>query len=129
MTPTRFGRLALGVLVFTLGCDGQQYVSPDTVALVVKNDKSGAERLNRCNYIPVLIGSQVQADYVVENQLQASLTITRDLVSVMFKDAGSEVAVQEADTLLFEGQAVETLENPPSGYTVQLSSPCTPPAR
>jgi len=129
MTPAPSARLALGLLLITLGCDGQQYVSPDTVALVVKNANSGAERLNRCHYIPVLLGSEVQADYVVENQLRASITITRDLVSVTFKDAGTEVAVQEADTLLFEGQASETLDNPPSGYTVELSSPCTPPAR
>ena len=119
------GSLAL----LALACDGQQYVAPDTVALVIKKDSTGVERVNHCHYVPVLLGSTVEEEYLVEGQLRATIHITRDLVSVTLNEAGSPVTELVVEALRFEGQALETAPSPPSGYTVQLSSPCTPPVR
>ena len=54
-----------------LGCDEQQYVSPDTVALIVTDDSTSMQRVNRCLYIPVLLGGQVVFRYEVDAELKA----------------------------------------------------------
>ena len=58
-------RLLLLSLALT-GCDGRQYVSPDTVGLVITNDETGVTRVDRCNYIPVLLGSRIQWRYTID---------------------------------------------------------------
>jgi hypothetical protein len=114
----------LGVLSLA-ACDGQQYVSPDSVALSITNDKTSVERVHRCNYVPVLLGSEVKTRYVVEDDLKATLTLTRESFSVVFEGAASSVepfVVPAADV----HDAAQTADSPPAGYTVTLSSGCTP---
>jgi hypothetical protein len=110
-----------------LACDGQQYVSPDTVGLSVTKDSTGKELVNRCNYVPVLLGGEVKSRYVVEGELKATLTVTRDSFSVVFEGAANEIepfVVPAADVR----EASQLAPNPPKGYTVTLSSGCTPPS-
>jgi hypothetical protein len=104
-------------------CDGQQYVSPDTVQLVVTKDGSTRELVNRCNYMPVLLGSVVKARYVVEDDLKATLTITRDAAVVSFDDVAEPFRASASEL----AAGVQSAPNPPTGYTVDLSSGCTPP--
>lgn len=111
-----------------LGCDGQQYVNPDTVRLVIVNDSTGVTRVNRCNYIPVLLGSQVKARYTVEDDLKVTITITREEVELSFQDPSRDhdPFVVPAETFE-EGDLTLQAEAPPDGYTVTLSSvACTP---
>lgn len=116
---------ALGGL-FVSACDDPQYVDPDTVALVVTNDATHVERVNRCHYVPVLLGSEVKARYLVEDELRATITVTREDVSVLFEEAGADVASFVVDSDEFSGAANEVAPDPPPGYTVTLRSPCTP---
>lgn len=121
-------RSALGLVALSLlGCDGQQYVSPDTVELVIVNDSTGVQRVNRCNYIPVLLGGQVKARYTVESDLKATITITREEVEVTFQDPSRDhdPFVVPADTFE-EGELTLEADAPPDGYTVTLGTPCTP---
>lgn len=119
---------SLGLLaIVLLGCNEQQYVSPDTVGLVIRNDSTDEVRVSRCNYIPVLLGSQVKARYRVEDDLKATITITREEVEVTFEDPGRdhEPFLVPAETFE-EGDLTLQADNPPDGYTVTLSTPCTP---
>lgn len=110
-----------------LGCNEQQYVSPDTVSLVISNDATGVVRVNRCNFIPVLLGSQVKARYAVESDLKATITITREEVEVSFQDPGREHEPFLVPAETFEEEDVTLqADSPPDGYTVTLSTPCTP---
>lgn len=120
-------RFVVGLLLaapWLPGCDGQQYVSPDTVALSITKDSTGSERLNECNFVPVLLGSEVDVTYDVDGDFQATIDITRDAIKVAFAGQASPVepfvvtakAVQDAP---------QAAENPPSGYTVKLSPGCT----
>lgn len=112
---------------FAQACDGQQYVSPDTVALVISNDATGVERVNRCNYIPVLLGSQVKARYTVESDLKATITITREEVALTFEDPGREHEPFVVPSDTFEdGDLTLQVDSPPDGYTITLGTPCTP---
>jgi hypothetical protein len=112
------GALALG------GCDGQQYVSPDTVLLTVSHDVTGSKVVEGCNYVPVLLGSQIQQQYVVEDGLQASVSITRSEIVVAF--TGADVARFRVATKELEGGAVVVDDDPPAGYSVELKSGCVP---
>jgi hypothetical protein len=105
-----------------LACDGQQYVSPDTVQLVITKDGSARELVNRCNYVPVLLGSTVEARYEVEDGLKATLTITHDAVTVGFDGVADAFKVSAAD--LADG--AQFAPDPPAGYAVELSPGCTP---
>jgi hypothetical protein len=121
-------RASLGLLaILLLGCNEQQYVSPDTVGLVISDDSTGEVRVNRCNYIPVLLGSQVKARYVVKSDLKATITITREEVEVSFQDPDRdhEPFLVPAETFE-EGDLTLQADSPPDGYSVTLSTPCTP---
>ena len=107
-----------------LACDGQQYVSPDTVALSVTKDSTGAQRVNVCNYVPILLGSEVKSRYVVEGDVKATLTVTRDSCSVVFE--GTEVVEPFVTPIADLEDAAQTAPSPPAGYTVTLSTGCTP---
>lgn len=113
---------ALFGMLWLLGCDGQQYVSPDTVHLVITKDGSPTELVNRCSYVPVLLGSMVKARYEIEDDLKATLTITHDRVTVGFDGAADTFKVSAAE--LADGSLFAP--DPPSGYTVELSPGCTP---
>jgi hypothetical protein len=120
-------RLALGLaaaLVF--GCDGQQYVSPDTVALVVSDDATSTERVHRCHYVPVLLGSRVSVRYRVDDELKVNIDVTRDQVTVFFEGESAPVDLFQVESALFEQAVREVDPAPPEGYTVELRSPCTP---
>ena len=117
------------VAVLTLllcGCDGQQYVGADTVELLITNDATTLQRVKRCNNIPILLGSEVKARYVVESDLSTTITITRDQVEVTFQDPGRSHEPFVVPAQDFEGGVSRLAETPPDGYTVELSSPCTP---
>jgi hypothetical protein len=122
--PGRLHAALLGLL-WLVACDGEQYVSPDTVALSITKDASGVERVNRCNYVPVLLGDKVDATYAVEGELQVNLSITRDSYRVAFE--GAAVAVDPFVVTATELKAgPQTDPTPPPGYTVKLSLGCTP---
>jgi hypothetical protein len=108
-----------------LGCDGQQYVSPDTVLFSVTGDKTGSKLVSQCSYVPVLLGAQVDGHYTVDGALQASITITRDYVTVRF-----ERASEDFEPFRFATKELETgaVSDPlaPAGYTVELTPGCTP---
>lgn len=114
-------------LLLTLACDDTQYVNPDTVALIVTNDTTGVERVNRCHYIPVLLGSQVKSRYLVEDDLRVTITLTRDELDLLFEDGGARVASVTVPSPQFADEAREVVASPTDGFTVQLASPCTPP--
>jgi hypothetical protein len=113
-------------LVCLVGCDGQQYVSPDTVALVVTDTASGVERVNHCHYVPVLLGSEIEARYVVKGELGVTIRLTRDDVRVDYAEPGQVYASYQVETEQLEGTVSLTDEGAPDGYRVELSSPCTP---
>jgi hypothetical protein len=121
-----FSSTVLPVALAALACDGQQYVSPDTVALVVTNETTGAVRVNRCHYIPILLGSEVEARYQVEDEVAATIRVTRDEVTVNFQDPqrSHDVFAVPADN--FESSHEETASDSPDGYSTVLTSPCTP---
>ena len=123
----RLGLFRSGLLglLWLVACDGQQYVSPDTLALSITKDASSVARVNDCNYVPVLLGDKVDSTYAVEGELTANLTITRDSYRVAFE--GAAIAVDPfvaTATDLKDGP--QTDPTPPRGYTVKLSLGCTP---
>ncbi len=124
MNHARFAQLALGAAL-ALGCDGQQYVNPDTVALVVTDDATQLQRVNRCQYIPVLAGSRVVFRYDVDGDLRATLVIDRDEVRVAFEPQGSAETFEVDAEDLTETQGF-TADSPPDGYQVELVAGCTP---
>ena len=83
MKPQNFAKFCAfcGIAWLMPACEDRQYVSPDTVSLSITNDDTGVERVNRCNFIPVLLGSEVKARYQVEGDLKATLTITSLLLT------------------------------------------------
>jgi hypothetical protein len=107
------------------GCDGQQYVSPSTVLLSVTGDKTGSKLVSHCNYVPVLLGAQVDGHYPVDGALDVLITLTRDDITVDFQRDGDDFEPFRIATKELETGAV-TDPSPPSGYTVELSSGCTP---
>jgi hypothetical protein len=118
MMRRTFAALAL---VCACACDGQQYVSPDTLALVITNvtkEDAHVTRVNRCHYVPVLLGSQVKARYSVEEGLHATITITRDTRSVVFDDDGTDLGPldEEDPNLEYRGRR----------FSVVFRSDCTP---
>jgi hypothetical protein len=107
-----------------LGCDGQQYVSPETVELSITNTDN-LELVKRCHYIPVLLGSQVKARYRIEDERRVTITITRDEIALDYDSGESElVTPQELEELESGGSRV--LENTPADYTARLTPNCTP---
>jgi len=117
-----FSAALLGPL-WLVACDGQQYVSPDTVALSISKDSTGVERVNVCNDVPVLLGDEVQATYAVEGELAAALSVTRDSVRVTFSGSAPVDPFVATITDLKDGP--QTDSTPPPGYTVKLSLGCT----
>lgn len=124
---TRRLNLTVALLAASLvACDGQQYVSPDTVALVVTNESTGVERVNRCHFIPVLLGSEVKVRYSVEDDLKVTISITRDEVRLDYEQPGQSYESYQISAQAFDGAASVSDDAPPDGYRVELSSPCTP---
>jgi hypothetical protein len=108
-----------------LGCEEQQYVSPDTVALIVTDDSTNMQRVNRCLYIPVLLGGQVVFRYEVDAELKALVVITRDEATVSFEpEEAAEPFSVDTDELTETQQ--HQASAPPAGYTVELSAGCEP---
>jgi len=105
------------------GCDGQQYVGPDTALLTISHDVTGSKLIEGCSYVPVLLGSQVQKRYVADDELSALITITRSDIVVTFEGAaGDGVEPFRVKTKELEGGALA--DEPPSGYTAELGSDC-----
>jgi len=121
----RLFALALVVSAAALGCDEQQYVSPDTVALVVTDDSTNMQRVNRCLYIPVLLGGKVIFRYEVDSALKAVLVITRDEATVSFEpeDAADPFSIDTDELSEMEHHFADAS---PSGYSVELAAGCTP---
>lgn len=114
--------LLLPLVLF--GCDGQQYVSPDTVELSITND-SNLELVNRCHYIPVLLGSQVKARYRIEDERRVTITITRDEIQLEYDSGESELVTPQELEELESGESL-ALQNTPSTYIALLTPNCTP---
>ena len=115
-----FGLLA-GALC---GCDGQQYVGPNTALLTITENSAGSEVVTACHYIPVLLGSRVEKTYVVDD-LQATLSLTRSDVAVTFQGSGAGTEPFSATVAQIEASGLRA-ENPPPGYSVELGSGCAP---
>jgi hypothetical protein len=126
-----FGPALWGALLL-LGCTGQQYVSPDTVELSIKNDSSKVLRVDRCNYVPILLGSEVKSRYVIEGDAKATLTITRDDITVSFESlTDAQGNAEEAEPFKVTAKQLQTdmsesPTSPPSNYSVTLSLGCSP---
>ena len=122
-------RLAVvGVVVAALaalGCDGQQYVSPDTVALAITTE-AGAPRVDSCHYVPVLLGSRAVVHYMVDQRLDVTFDLTREEISVSFESPDESVEPFRVPSERFAEAASEQDPAPPAGYSVELTSPCTP---
>jgi hypothetical protein len=108
-----------------LGCESQQYVDPDTVALIVTESEGGRQRVNRCHYIPVLLGSQIKFRYEVDADIDVTLTITRDEVDVHFEGGGfSERSVVDASDLT--DMQTTAIDWASEQYVAELIAGCTP---
>lgn len=114
-----------------LGCQDQQYVSPDTVRLSITDTRATPmlERVNRCNYIPVLLGDMVKTRYVVNADLKAVIAITRENVTVSFEGVlpDDEVLPEPwpVDSSKFRDKmGRESLDPPLENFDVVLTSPC-----
>jgi hypothetical protein len=106
-----------------LGCDGQQYVSPSTALLSVTGNKTGSKLVSQCNYVPVLLGSEVDGHYAVDGALRVSIALTRDDIIVTFQD-GTQ-AFTPARLATKDLQAGGPLDaGAPAGYTAELTSGC-----
>lgn len=126
MIRARVSLLVLAGLALC-GCDGQQYVSPDTVALSVRSDATGTELLSRCHFVPVLLGSRVKARYLIEDELSVVISLDRAQLELSYDEPGREYSSFSVPTPSFEEGATQIeAADPPDGYRVQLSSPCTP---
>jgi len=115
--------LVLGCL-FAIGCEDQAYVGPDTVALVVRDKTTDLNRVDHCSFVPVLLGSRDEALYDVDDGLTAKFSLTREQITVTFEGGG--VSPWVVQTSSFDGGVTKIDDDPPSGYAVQLTSPCTP---
>lgn len=109
-----------------LACLEEQYVSPDTVRLQITESRTSRERVNQCLYVPVLLGSHDSASYALDGGLHARFDVTREEVVVTFDGTSEAVAPFRVESKRFEGSAHEVDPAPPTGYDVELSSPCTP---
>lgn len=113
------------ILLANWGCEEQQYVNPDTVQLTVTR-AGGVTLVQRCNYIPVLLGSAVNIGYHVEDDLGARLEITRETVRVTFEDSSGEVSSFGVPGVTFSEQFSVDVPDPPAGYAATLSAGCIP---
>ena len=117
--------LFCGAAASLFACQDQQYVSPDTVALAIKNLETGAERVNACNYIPVLLGDRVANRYVIDGGFAVGIELTRDAVVVSYEgEFGLPPAWQVESSSFRAKQASVLAEDPPESYEVRLHSPC-----
>jgi hypothetical protein len=119
---------AIAVLAALLGC-GQQYVSPDTVGLTISTDATpSVQRVDRCLFVPVLLGSQVRSRYVVEDELRVIITITREELTLEYQGLDfyepAHIATGDLDDLPEGGSWLP--ENTPDGYRAELTPRCTP---
>lgn len=123
-------RPALAIAIATLfGCDGQQYVSPDTVGLTISTDATpSVQRVNRCLFVPVLLGSQVRSRYVVEDDLRVTITLTRKELTLEYEGPDfyepTLIPTDDLDDLPEGGSLLP--ENTPDGYRAVLTPNCTP---
>jgi hypothetical protein len=83
------------------------------------------QRVNRCQYIPVLAGSRIVFRYEVDDELKTALAITRDEVRVTFEPEGAADPFEVDAEDLTESQRF-SVDSPPSGYEVELIAGCTP---
>jgi hypothetical protein len=122
----RIACLPLVTLLFACwGCQEQQYVNPDTVKLSVSR-AGGATLVDRCNYIPVLLGGAAQFTYHVERDLGVHLQITRDKVLATFEDSSGRLGSFGAPSSSFADDFSVDASEPPDGYSATLSAGCVP---
>ena len=117
--------LCFGLL---LGCDGEQYVSPATLGLVVTDDATDRQRVNRCHYVPVLLGSQLKFRYEIDGDLSATFTVTRSSARVDFEPDTEALPLRAS--LTFDNGTLSVGRDgswvPPAGFSVELVTGCSP---
>lgn len=118
-----FAYAALVLSLGALGCEDQAYVSPNTVSLSI-TDSDGIERVHRCNYIPILLGSEVKARYAVDDDLKAVIAITRDEITLTFEPPAGDPWVEESSQFQDKLSAPIRMKTPPSKHVVELDSFC-----
>ena len=125
MSYTKFCRAVALAALPLLGCDGQQYVSPDTALLTITSTDTGSTRVRACNYVPVLLGSRIEAEYAIESSLSATIVLTRVDIDVTFQ--GFDPAATPFHTTAKQLAADDNVadEDPPVGFDVSLSTGCT----
>jgi hypothetical protein len=127
--------LLLGLSPAALACQDQQYVSPDTVLLSITDKSTDIELVHRCNYVPILLGGEVKARYVVDGDLKATIDIDREHVTLSYEGSGDLPQPWSLSSKLFEGentctQGQDDCDPDPVAlpddfnYFVVLSSPC-----
>jgi hypothetical protein len=117
---------ALVLAALTLGCDGQGYVNPETVRLVISHDNTSSQLVDECNYVPVLLGGLVKAEYPVDGALVATISLTRSAVTVSFSGVDPSPAPFEVAPQDIRSDSSTLADDPPAGYTVELRSGCAP---
>lgn len=132
----RTGATAVAVSIYALtafGCQGQQYVSPDTVQLSVSDASVDPpiERVSHCHYIPVLLGDQIQGRYRVTGELDAVMLLTRERVTISFEgeSAGGEAPPPPwvvPSSVFRDKRARAEPSTQPAGLELALMSPCVP---
>jgi len=105
------------------GCDGQQYVSHDTASLTI-SDSAGTELLTACDYIPVLLGANVEKTYVADD-LQATISLTRSDIVVTFQGSGAGTEPFKVTTAQLDNGGASA-EHPPPGFDIELGGGCAP---
>lgn len=111
------------------GCEGQHYVDAQTVSISVTRDSTPVALLmRRCHYVPVLLGSEVRARHVVDDQLAFELRATQHEVVVSFEGAEDADAGVRVDAEDLSDDFAQEFPITSAGvrYTVGIESPCDP---
>jgi hypothetical protein len=116
----------VGGAALALSCVGTQYVEPETVRLVISSDDTSSKLVDECHYVPVLLGSLVEARYPLDDALVATIRLSRSAVTVSFSGVDTSPAPFEVAPQDLRSDSSTLADDPPAGYTVELRSGCTP---
>ena len=126
MSHMNIGRLLALAALSLVACEDTHYVNPETVLLNISDQRSRFTLVEHCYYVPVLLGSQVEADYVIDSDLSATIVVTRSAVTVSFGGDAVGAAVFHVAPKDLQSDVSTFDDAPPAGYTVALRSGCAP---